>query len=424
MNKKITVFLLVLIVFVAALLRLWDIGKVPASPNWDEAALGYNAYSIMQTGRDEYGDFLPITLRSFDDYKPAFYSYMVIPFIKIFGLQAVAVRLPSVLFGIAVVFITYFLVKELLSKNLKNSDKKTIDKTVLALVAAFFVAISPWSIQFSRVAYEANVGAALNALSVLFFLKSFKKPYFLLLAGACMSLNLYVYQSEKIFTPLLLVILILIYYKKVLIIPKKYLLMALFIGVLLSFPLVRYTLQNPKSLTRFEGLNPFSDKEELLNENANRMLVDTQKKDIIGIIVDNRRYVYVKKFLVNYLVHFNPNWLFITGDERIPRHQPPQMGHLYLWDLPFLVIGFYAFIFGNFTRRTKVFLLSWMLLVPIPAALTWDVPHAVRTINFIPIVQIFIAFGFLSFLYFIREQKKKKIFFKNSCCRSFGCTVF
>ena len=73
--------MLLFIFLLAGLLRLWGIGAVPVSLDWDEAALGYNAYSIYHTGRDEYGKFLPVILKSFDDYKPALYAYTIIPFI-------------------------------------------------------------------------------------------------------------------------------------------------------------------------------------------------------------------------------------------------------------------------------------------------------------------------------------------------------
>src|SRR2546423_2218531 len=101
MNKKLVTLLLFAIVILSAVLRLYQLGAVPISPDWDEAALGYNAYSIMQTGRDEFGTLLPVVLRSFDDYKPALYTYLIIPFIPFFDLTVLAVRLPSALFGIA-----------------------------------------------------------------------------------------------------------------------------------------------------------------------------------------------------------------------------------------------------------------------------------------------------------------------------------
>src|SRR5882672_5344130 len=85
--KSKTVLSLLFILLLAAVLRLWQLGSVPPSPDWDEAALGYNAYSIMQTGKDEYGKFMPIVLQSFDDYKPALYMYFIMPFIPIFDVS-------------------------------------------------------------------------------------------------------------------------------------------------------------------------------------------------------------------------------------------------------------------------------------------------------------------------------------------------
>src|SRR4030067_3286673 len=109
MNKKFVWVALTLIIIIGGILRLWQLGQIPPSPDWDEVALGYDGYSIIQTGRDEYGKFLPIVLRSFDDYKPALYSYLTIPSILIFGLNVFAVRLPSAIFGILSVIAVYFL---------------------------------------------------------------------------------------------------------------------------------------------------------------------------------------------------------------------------------------------------------------------------------------------------------------------------
>src|SRR5437016_4660362 len=116
MNKKSWIVLL-LIVLVASALRLWQIGHVPISPDWDEASLGYNAYAILHTGKDEYGKFMPVVLESFGDYKPALYTYLIIPFLLVFNLSIIAVRLPSVLFGIATVIAVFFLVKDLFKRT-------------------------------------------------------------------------------------------------------------------------------------------------------------------------------------------------------------------------------------------------------------------------------------------------------------------
>lgn len=380
MSKRIFI-LLTLIIVVASTLRLWQLGKVPSSPDWDEVALGYNAYSIMQTGRDEYGKFLPIVLRSFDDYKPALYAYLTIPSITVFGLNVFSVRLPSAIFGILTVLAVFFLVKELFKKE------------NIALLTSFLLAISPWHIQFSRIAFEANVGVALNVLGILFFLKAFKKPWFLLLSSLMWGLSLHVYQSEKVFVPLLITILAFSFRKDFFLIRKKYILISLIIFSIISLPLIHFTLSNKQALARAKGVSIFSNS-SIIESNTEKIARDRINNDILGLVLDNRRVEFVKYIAGGYLSHLDFNWLFIKGD--IARHHAPGMGLMYLIELPFILVGIYILIFGSFSKKVKAFIILWFLIVPIPASVTNDVPHAVRAINFLPILQILTAIGVIA----------------------------
>lgn len=397
MNKKIFIFL-TFIIIVASILRLWQLGKIPSSPDWDEVALGYNAYSILQTGRDEYGKFLPIVLRSFDDYKPALYAYLVMPAISILGLNIVAVRLPSVIFGILTVLAAFFLVKELFKKN------------NLALLTAFLLAISPWHIQFSRVAFEANVGVALNVFGILFFLKAFKKPWFLFLSALMFGLSFHTYQSEKVFVPLLIAVLVFSFRKDLFSIKKKYIYISLIIFAIIFLPLVHFILTNKDALSRAQTVSIFSNS-SIIQANTGKLARDRANNDILGLVLDNRRVEFAKYIAGGYLSHLDLNWLFIKGD--IARHHAPGMGLLYLIELPFLLVGIYILIFGNFDRAVKIFTILWFLIVPIPASITNDVPHAVRTINFLPILQILTAIGIISVLQKISNFRIKYLIFSS-----------
>src|SRR3989344_2523195 len=113
MNKKFNILLFSLILFIAVFLRFYQLSNIPPSLNWDEVSIGYNAYSIFKTAKDEWGNFLPLSFRAFGDYKLPFYIYLDIPFVFLFGLNELAVRLPSVLSGIGVVILTFFILKEL-----------------------------------------------------------------------------------------------------------------------------------------------------------------------------------------------------------------------------------------------------------------------------------------------------------------------
>lgn len=413
MNKKVVILLFIFIV--ASFFRLWRLGEVPISPDWDEVSLGYNAYSILHTGRDEFGKFLPFVLRSFNDYKPALYAYLTIPSIAIFDLNVFAVRLPSAFFGILTVIATYFLVEELF-KGSKLKLKICEFEFGIPEITTLLLAISPWHLQFSRVAFESNVGLAFNIFGVLFFLKGLKSPKLLLISSFFMGLNLYTYQSEKVFTPLLLLVLLISFRKRLFSLSRRYLFYSVILGVVISLPMAFFIMTNKEALVRAQGVSIFSNRTELLSNSIQKIKQDKETNDYLGILLDNRRIIYGKKMIENYFSHYDLNWLFINGDTKIYRHHAPNMGLLYLWELPFLFVGIYVLIFGfkadGFDGQAKALIFLWFLIAPIPASITNGVPHAVRTLNFLPIFQIFIAIGFIYVLLFILNIKYKIFYIK------------
>ena len=103
--------ILIAIIIFAAFLRFYKLGSFPVSLYWDEAANGYNAYSIVKTKSDEYGTKLPLLFKSFNDYKLPGYIYLDTLFIKFLGLSEFSVRAPSAFFGTFAVITIYFLSK-------------------------------------------------------------------------------------------------------------------------------------------------------------------------------------------------------------------------------------------------------------------------------------------------------------------------
>ena len=391
-DKKI---ILILILVLAVFLRFYRLGQTPPSPNWDEVALGYNAYSLYQTGADEYGAKLPLILRSFDDYKPAIYSYLSILPVITFGLNVFAVRFPAALLGCLAIFVVYLLVKEIFA-SFKKKEK-------LALLTAFLLAISPWHLQFSRIAFESNIGVFFNMLIVLFFLKGLRKPLFLSLSAFFAGLNIYVYQAEKVFGPLLVLSLVVIYFRRLIKISWQYLAAGVAVGVVLLIPFVFLIFSTPEIFLRAQGTSVSADQTNFLATTIERLEKDREAGDYLGLILNNRRVVYAQAFASGYLSHFNLNWLFLSGDQ--PRHHAPGMGLMYLWELPFLLMGIYALVFGKMDWRIKGLVLAWLLIAPIPAAFTTGVPHAVRTMRFLPMLQIFTALGLLSLVGFLKGKR-------------------
>lgn len=393
--KKCNIWLL-LVVFFAAFLRFWQIDTVPPSLYWDEVSQGYNAYSILQTGKDEHKETLPIArFQAFGDYKAPVYIYFDVPFIALFGKTALGVRFPSALFGSMTVLLTYFLVYELFYYNKNNK--------LLALSATFLLAISPWHIQLSRAAYEANIATFFTVLAVvLFFLAKRINGWFFILSAITFVFGFYAFNAHRIFIPLFVLFLGLLYRKDLLLYKQK-IVVASIIGFLLLLPFLFY-LRSPESKLRFNEVNIFSDI-SVIKESNKFIAQDGNTK--IAQIVNNRRVLFGLLYIRHYLDFFNPSYLFFSGDEN-PRFSLRDNGELFLWELPLLIIGFYLL----FQQKTKAAMLifGWFLLAPIAAATARETPHALRSETFLPTYQIISAFGIV---WVMEKLKTMRIVLKN-----------
>lgn len=396
MKRFYTVMLVAGVVLLSVILRFWQLGAVPLSPDWDEAALGYNAYSVLKTGRDEYGTFLPLSLRSFDDYKPPLYMYLAIGPIALFGLETWAVRLPSAIAGVLAVIGTFFLVRELL----KTKGQETICNA--PLLSSALLAISPWHIQFSRIAFEANVGLTINIWAAYFFLRGFYSRCGFVISAALFALAMYTYHSERIFVPLLLVFLLFIFRKSILPKSKGKIMTAFIVGFIMLLPLVPVLL-NKNSLTRLKGTSSFREQTEILSGNIKKLEYDRSHGYWLGELFDNRRVEYAKIIIRGYLAHFSLKWLFISGDHE--RHHAPEMGLLYFWELPFILIGIYQLLKKK--EPSNLFFLGWFALAPVAASPTTQLPHAIRTLVFLPSFQVFTAIGLLSSYSYMKTRFPK-----------------
>lgn len=396
-SPKVQKLAIIIVFLISVILRFYKLGEIPPSIDWDEAAIGYNAYSILKTGKDEFGESFPLAFRSFNDYKPPLYIYLTVPAVALFGLTEFAVRLPSAIFGSLTILVTYLLIKELF-------EVQDLTTKWLPLVTAGLLAISPWHLYFSRVGFEANIGVFLNVLGVLLFILGIKRnTWYLYFSAIVFSIGLYAYHSERVFIPLLVLGLFVIY-RKQLIRYKKEVVISGIIGFIIIFPLINIVLR-PQGLSRLRGTSVYSEQITLLRRSAAKLKLAKEKEDILGIVFANRRVIYVLKLVEGYLSPFNFNWLFINGDQ--PRHKAPGVGLLYWWELPFLLVGFYYFAKSKRNKKAKYLVSLWFLISPVPASPTTGLPHAVRTLVFLPTFQIFVAFGITSlfFLHFYPSTK-------------------
>lgn len=373
-------FSLIFIFVVSVALRFYQLGVNPPSLDWDEASLGYNAYSILKTGADEYGNKLPLTFRSFDDYKPPVYVYLTVPSVSLFGLNEFAVRLPSALLGVIGIFATFFLVRELL----KN--------TTIAFLSAFFLAISPWHLQFSRTAFEGNVGLTFFLLGALFFLRGTKTGKPLILASIFFILASYSYHSFRLIVPLFIFISAIVF-RKELIAYKKFALAFFIILTVLSIPIAQ-NIFSPQGVSSRLSMVTIFGSDQLLEKSINRIEYDKKHGDFIGSVFHNRRVAYSMAVIKGYLDHWNPDFLFLHGDGG-RQHHGVDVGMLYLWELPLILFGIYTLL-QKMDKKTLIIFVIF-LLAPLPSAITTGTPHPVRAIAMIPVFHIFTAVGIFTF---------------------------
>ena len=388
---------LIIIILLAAFLRLWRLDSYPAL-NADEAAIGYNAYSLIETGRDERGNPWPIHFQSFNDYKPGLYFYLVLPFIKILGLNEWSVRLPGAILGIATVFVVYLLVLELGILERLGKNHQT-----LARLTAIMLAISPWHIHFSRGGWETNVATFFITCGVWLFLKALNKPKLFVISFSFFVLSLFTYHAARIVVPLLVLGLLVIYRKEI----KRNLgvfTIGVLIGVILVIPL-GLDLTKGSVFSRAAGVGLFSDPGPIERINEQR----GQHRNLtnpFAVILHNKPINYTLAFLENWGEHFSGEFLFMTGD-RIQRNKVPEMGQMYLLDILFVVFGLFA-IFKTYSLYTKSYslLLWWLIVAPAAAALTFQSPHSLRAQNMVIPLVIISAYGLVTILGWLKKQKR------------------
>lgn len=355
-------FLLILICLLFLLTRFYKISEIPPSVYWDEASIGYNAYSILKTGKDEWGDFLPIHFRAFGEFKLPVFIYSVIPFMAIFGLNELSVRLPSVLYSLGVVILTY-----LLARKISN-------KYETGLLAAFFMTISGWFFIFSRIGYEVTAGLMFYLLGIYFILRvSPLNGFSLLLSISSFVLSMYSYNSFRILVPLTILILIAGIRENIIDKLKR-----LKIWIIISSAILLLAFLPIYRLYKYDA--------------------GISRYQVVGGVT-------VGTFLENYLSHFGLDFLFLYGDKN-QRSQQSNFGQIYLIDLPFVIAGV-TFLLRK-SRKYAFILIFLSLLGPIPASITKESPHALRALSTVPFISIISAFGVI----YLSNSFRKAFLFK------------
>lgn len=369
--------IMVCLTLLGAFLRLNNIIKNPVSLNIDEVSYGYSAYSILKTGHDENGIFMPLTFRSTGDYKDPVLIYSLVPMIAIFGLNEFSVRITTAILGILTIPVFFMLASTL------TGNKK------VALVATVLLAISPWHIYYSRFASASLMGLFFLILGMWFFVKREQSKIWAILASLVLALSMYTYHSLKLFIPLFLASLIFIQFKKGTAYRKN----------LISFTATGFIFILPLLyLMVFGGVNTRAGMVFLTQD------IDYTRYVILDHLHRNGEIFLLFLFWVKrYLNYFQPDFLFFNG-LNMTTVGTLGMGVLYLFELPWLVLGI-AELITKHKDYIKLVIL-WILLGLLPTSWANNEQSALRSLIILPMVILVVSFGALRFFQLITKVNK------------------
>ena len=292
------------IVVLGALFRFWRLTQYPMGLNQDEAYAGYEAYCLLTTGTDSHCIPWPVYFISWGSGMNVLYSYISIPFVAVFGLTALAVRLPQAILGTVSILVAYGIGREIAKDGKKG----------LPLVLAAVTAADPWHIMISRFGLEANLLMFFLLLGLWLTLLGLRRPPALLGAGIAFGLSLYCYAPIWVILPffLLLAFGYLLYMKRLRITP--WLIAGVAVLGLLAVPLVLFLLVNYGLID--EIITPYISIPRLLMMRHNYSLDDLGEKFTILM------------------------QLLVTGQETLNTAQSDVVNGLhYIFSAPFWILG-------------------------------------------------------------------------------------
>ncbi len=409
--KKYIKFILIVILAIASFLRLWRISEVPVSLFGDEIDVGYHAYSILKTGRDYYGDFMPLHFHSLAEWRTPLYLYSSVPTVALFGITPLGVRLPAAVFGILGVIGIYLFVKEFLSINNKTYDPSI---EAVAVLSAAILALSPWHIQYSRAGFEVTQLVAFLLFGLYLFFKALKENgRYLWLAVVLLTFTPWIYSTAKLFTPLLFTFLFLVWRKEILLINKPNLVKATIAGLVIGLPILYSTLFGG-GLQRAGNLSIFTDPTRepeigFSREHDARFrgeLSEGIKPSVSDKIFHNKFAYWGSRITENYLQSYSTDFLFVKGDPNL-RHSINGVGQFYKVEFLALFLGICLFFTKRGGLKVKILIVFLLVAGVLPAAITRDGGnHATRLILILPPLIFLMSYGLVETYKLLKGKRR------------------
>lgn len=381
------------IILIAALTRFIALDKFPPSLNWDEVSHGYNAYSILKTGKDEWGTWFPlVNFRAYGDYPLPLYMYLSMPWIIFLGLNEFSIRATSAFFGVLLVIVTYAMTRFI------------VKKPAPSLISTLLITLSPWHIMMSRQVLQATPAIFFIGLGILFFLRGVYKSKITLLSGVILiSLSAYAYHNTRILAPILLSVLCVFYLRELLL--KKLILPILIIGVIFFIPIIPSIISGRGSARAlWVGI---------LDQGAinriNEARTNTSIPQFFAKFIYNRPAYFLATASRNYLGYFSPVYLGFQGGSQY-QFSIPGFGLIYPFELIFFYSGvvYIIFFFLKIPKEYK-FILVWLLIAPLPAAATRDPYQVVRSSTMLPVVYVVSGVGLSRIIQLLGKKKQQNL---------------
>ncbi len=369
--------LLTFIVILSASLFFYKLNEAPPCLNADEASFAYNAYSILKTGRDEYGEFLPLRLKAFGDNRFPLITYLDIPWVALFGLNETSARMANFPFVILFPIVLYFLTLELF----KNKHA--------AVFSSLFVTLSVGLQSIGRQTHEAYLTVFFLTLASYFFVKFLnkKRPVDFYLFVIVFFIDLFGYHPTRLWAIFFFGVTLFMAFTKKL--NWKYLIIFTASVCLFAVTDFVYKPTRVSNLLFFNSPGFHAKVTELQSEGGSRILY-------------NKLTVAVKDLASDYLKYFSPQFLAINGDDNY-RFGYPGMYPVTPVEYILMLVGLY-FLFRN-REKWRFLVLALLLFSPSSAILSWAGASLTRSLFILIPVSIIAAYGASQIL------KHKKIVF-------------
>jgi len=349
-------------ILVSIVLRFVSLDSIPPALNQDEAVNGYDAYSLSLTGRDHHGHPFPFAgLEGFGDWASPLLTFLTVPAVGVFGLRVEVVRAVAAALGVLAVPVVYLLSIELFRRQW------------LGVLAAWFIAISPWHVHRSRFAIPTAMVPTMVALTMLMIVWTMRRcsSRGLVVVAITAALTIASYPTMKLYVPLMLLAAFLIYARTIVRLNREALCYAMAVFLAIAGPIFFLSLADPGGRARLEQVSVF-----------------------------NTQPVSAAVLLRQYMSYFSPRVLFITGNGH-PAQTPTPPGHGVepRAIIPFFLAGLLWLIITavqpsrHVGRQSALFLLSALVLYPVPGSLTQPGPHLGRGAQLIPVFALIAATG-------------------------------